>query len=324
MRFSVHYSPARIAAVRDISPTVRLIEIAPEGGALAWTPGAHLNLSLPIGAGGDTRSYSLVGTPDPQVYRIAVKRDANGRGGSAYMHECAVGARLSVSEPHNHFSLSWQAPHYVLVAGGIGVTPIHSMALALAKRGEKVSLLQAARTRSELAFADEMQSTLGAAARFFVSDEGTRIDAAAEVAAMPADAEIYLCGPLSLVDAFRKAWRAAGRPMSRLRSETFGSSGAFAAEPFRVLVPALGVDIQVPADQSMADALASAGVDVMSDCKRGECGLCTVDILACEGEIDHRDVFLSEHERHEGLRMCACVSRVAGGTISIDTGYSPD
>jgi ferredoxin-NADP reductase len=178
MRFSVHYSPARIAAVRDVSPTVRLIEIAPEGGTIAWTPGAHLNLSLPIGSGVDTRSYSLVGTPDPHVYRIAVKRDPNGRGGSAYMHDCAVGARLSVSEPHNHFSLSWQAPHYVLVAGGIGVTPIHSMALALARRGEKATLLQAARTRDELAFADEMQAALGADARFFVSDEGTRIDAA--------------------------------------------------------------------------------------------------------------------------------------------------
>lgn len=324
MRFSVHYVPARIVAARDISPTVRLIEIAPEGGAQSWTPGAHINLSLPIGDSGETRSYSLIGESHPQVYRIAVKRDDNGRGGSRYMHGCDVGARLNVSEPHNNFDLSWQGTHYVLVAGGIGVTPIHSMALALAKRGAKITVLQAARTRAELAFADDLSAALGDDIRFFVSDEGKRIDATAEVAALPADAEIYLCGPLSLVDAFRKAWRDSGRPMSRLRSETFGSSGAFAAEPFKVRVPALGIEVNVPADRSMADALEDAGVAVMTDCKRGECGLCAVDIVSCEGEIDHRDVFLSDHERHENTRICACVSRVAGGAISIDTGYRTD
>ena len=302
MRFSVHYVPARIVAARDISPTVRMIEIAPEGGAQSWTPGAHINLSLPIGDSGETRSYSLIGEAHPQVYRIAVKRDDNGRGGSRYMHGCEVGARLNVSEPHNNFDLSWQGTHYVLVAGGIGVTPIHSMALALAKRGAKVTVLQAARSRAELAFADDLSAALGDNIRFFVSDEG----------------------PLSLVDAFRKAWRDGGRPMSRLRSETFGSSGAFAAEPFKVRVPALGIEVDVPADRSMADALEDAGVAVMTDCKRGECGLCAVDIVSCEGEIDHRDVFLSDHERHENTRICACVSRVAGGAISIDTGFRTD
>ncbi|MDH7797462.1 MULTISPECIES: PDR/VanB family oxidoreductase [unclassified Beijerinckia] len=324
MRFSVHYVPARIVAARDISPTVRLIEIAPDGGTKGWTPGSHINLSLPIGDSGETRSYSLIGEPHPQVYRIAVKRDDQGRGGSRYMHGCDVGARLNVSEPHNNFDLSWQGTHYVLVAGGIGVTPVHSMALALAKRGAKVTVLQAARTRAELAFADELSAALGDNIRFFVSDEGNRIDAAAEVAALPTDAEIYLCGPLSLVDAFRKAWRAEGRPMARLRSETFGSSGSFAAEPFKVFVPALGLEVDVPADRSMADALEEAGVAVITDCKRGECGLCAVDIVSCNGEIDHRDVFLSDQERQENVRICACVSRVAGGAITIDTGYRTD
>lgn len=324
MRFSVNYVPARIVAARDISPTVRLIEIAPEGGAKHWTPGAHINLTLPLGDSGETRSYSLIGEAHPQVYRIAVKRDDRGRGGSRYMHGCDVGARLTVSEPHSNFDLSWQDTHYVLVAGGIGVTPIHSMALALAKRGAKVSVLQAARTRAELAFADELSAALGDNIRFFVSDENKRVDAVAEIAALPAEAEIYLCGPLSLVDAFRKAWRDAGRPMSKLRSETFGSSGAFAAEPFKVRVPAMGLEVDVPADRSMADALEAAGVPVMTDCRRGECGLCAVDVVSHEGEIDHRDVFLSDHERQENSRICACVSRVAGGVITIDTGYRSD
>ena len=134
---------------------------------------------------------------------------------------------------------------------------------------------------------------------------------------------MYVCGPVPMLDAVRRQWAASGRPVAELRYETFGTSGRFAPQPFRVEVPRQRIDIVVPADSSMMDALHAVGVQTLHDCKRGECGLCAVDVLALDGEIDHRDVFLSEHEKAENRRICTCVSRVVG-SIAIDSAYRPD
>ncbi len=123
-----------------------------------------------------------------------------------------------------------------------------------------------------------------------------------------------------MLEALKKAWLDAGRRAADLRFETFGSSGRFAAQAFRVQVPRHHIDIMVPADTTLLDALESAGVEALADCRRGECGLCALDVLGVEGEIDHRDVFLSEHEKQQNTRICACVSRVVG-TITLDSAY---
>ena len=150
------------------------------------------------------------------------------------------------------------------------------------------------------------------------------IDFAAEIAALPPGAQMYVCGPVPMLDAARRAWEASGRPPADLRYETFGSSGRFAPQAFRVQVPRHALDIMVPADCSLLDALEQAGVQTLSDCKRGECGLCAMDVLALDGEIDHRDVFLSEHEKAgRTRRICACVSRVVGD-ITLDSAWRPD
>jgi len=109
--------------------------------------------------------------------------------------------------------------------------------------------------------------------------------------------------------------------MSRLRFEVFGDSGRFAEQPFSVTVPQYGRTVEVRADQTMLDALMEAGIDMVYDCRRGECGLCAVSIVDASTPIDHRDVFFSPEERHEGEKMCACVSRAVGGSVTIDTGY---
>ncbi len=324
MKNSLQWHPAHVRSVRDLSPTVRAIDIRPEGGVKPWTVGSHLSVRLPADSGGDTRTYSLVGRFDAQSYHVAVKRASHSRGGSRYMWSLQPGDELWIGEPNNHFELAFHAPQFLLVAGGIGITPIIGMAQALADKNANVRLCYAARSAEELVMRETLAQTLGDRLATFRSDAGERMDIDAEIAALAPGAHLLACGPLSLLDAVRDAWARAGRPPADLRFETFGNSGRHAAEPFWVEVPRHGLRIEVPADRSLLDALADAGVEALSDCRRGECGLCVMDVLSVEGAIDHRDVFLSEHEHQNNQRLCACVSRVHGGGIVLDTAYRPD
>jgi ferredoxin-NADP reductase len=328
MRSTQTWTEAVIASLRDLTPTVRefTIRLAETAAAplLRHEPGSHLQVQLLVNGKPQIRSYSLVGEPDGQTLRIAVKRLDDGRGGSRAMWQLAAGDRLQVSEPQNHFPLDFTAPAYLLVAGGIGITPLVLMAQALARRcgasGQKVRMLYGTRGEAELAYLPELRSCLGASLH---TEASGPLDLATEIAALPADAQMYVCGPVPLLDAARRAWEASGRPAAGLRYETFGNSGRFAPQPFRVQIPRHALDITVPADCSLLDALEQAGVQTVFDCKRGECGLCALDVLALDGEIDHRDVFLSDHEKSGNKRLCVCVSRVVG-SITLDSAYRPD
>jgi vanillate O-demethylase ferredoxin subunit len=198
------------------------------------------------------------------------------------------------------------------------------MAGALLRHGRPFRLLYAARSRSVMPFAAELGERLGARLELFPSAEGRRLDLAAEIARLHPDGDMYVCGPLRMMDAARDAWAAQRRPPAHLRFETFGSGGRLPTEPFAVRVQEHGRDVRVPADQTMLAALRAAGVEIMWDCLRGECGLCVVDVLAAEGRLDHRDVFLSEEEQAQGTKLCACVSRAVGGAVTVDTGFRPD
>ncbi len=310
---------ARLAATRDLTRDVRLLAIEPEGAFVPPTPGCHIQVGVQVDGRADTRSYSVVDPGRDGLYRVAVKRLATSRGGSRYMWSLAPGARLLVSSPANHFELAPGRPHYTLVAAGIGITPIRSMALALAEAGAELRLLYAARTRAEIAFADELGALLGERLDLFVAEEGRRIDMGAVVAAVPAGGELYLCGPIGLMEAGKRAWALAGRPAASLRFETFGSSGRHATLPFTVRIPRLGLEIRVPENRTMLDAMEAAGVAMIHDCRRGECGLCAVRILDADGVVDHRDVFFSDEEKAANAKLCTCVSRLPGGVLTIDT-----
>ncbi|MGV3650883.1 MAG: flavin reductase family protein, partial [Devosia sp.] len=219
------------------------------------------------------------------------------------------------------FELSWRAGHYLLLAGGIGITPIYGMARALAARGASLRVVYGARSRGLMAFADEMLELLGDRLVLRDNGKGEQIDLAAEFAALPANAECYLCGPIGMLEAAKAAWEASGRPVSRLRYEVFGDSGLHLEKPFTVEIANRGLSVPVRPDQTLLDALLGAGVEMIYDCQRGECGLCAVKVLERDAEIDHRDVFLSPEEKAENHRMCACVSRLTGGRAVIDIGY---
>ncbi len=312
------WRPARVGAVRDLTPDIREIEIAPEGALTSAVSGAHLKIAVLLDGRPDTRSYSIVETT-ANGYRIAVKRLPQSRGGSAYMHALEVGARLSVAGPDNHFALQPGRPEYLLVAGGIGITPIFAHARSLARMGANFRVAYGVRERADLALADALGQAIGDRLETFVGAEGRRIDLAAEFANLAPDGEAYVCGPIPMLEAAKRAWRASGRRMDRLRFETFGASGAWPTAAFRMKIPRLDRDIFVPAGKSMLQALEDAGVAMIFDCRKGECGLCALPILAVDGVVDHRDVFFSEEEKAAGDRICTCVSRVYGQSITIDT-----
>ena len=326
MRADSNWTTATVKGIRDVAIGIREFLLEPDTGTTHYPTGSHLAVRVLIDGKTDLRHYSLIGDePKNGCWRIAVKREEPGRGGSRYMWSLKPGARLEVAAPDSHFELSRDLREVLLIAGGIGITPIVGMADALQKRGIPFRFVYAARSRGHMAFLDELEPKLGERLELFCDEDGRKLDLAAEFARLPADAEAYICGPIGLLEAARKAWAAAGRPRIKLVYETFGSSGRYASESFTVKVPRLGKEVVVPENTTMLDALEAAGVGVLSDCRRGECGLCAVEVVDFSGTIDHRDVFFSDEQHAENHRMCACVSRVAnGGSVTIDPAYRGD
>src|SRR5579875_651854 len=309
--------PAAVRAAREVAEGVRLLELVPAAGVRPYPVGSHLDIAVRIEGRDDVRSYSLVGArPEAGAYRIAVRQVAASRGGSEHVRALSAGAATLISRPRSHFELQYGRPEYLLIAGGIGITPMVGMSQTLARHGRPFRLLYAGRARAQMPFVDELAERLGERLELFVSAEGRRLDLAAEIDRLDPDGELYLCGPQRLREAATAVWRARGRPAERLRYETFASDGGRANEPFRVRVADHGGrELVVPRHRSLLDALADHGIEVMSDCRRGECGLCRVRVLAADAEIDHRDVYLSDEEKAAGDGLLACVSRGCGGTL---------
>ncbi len=320
MRSKLEWRRAVVTAVETPAEDVRAVTFAVDGLRGGFDPGSHTNIKVTIKGEPALRTYTVIPSA-PGTLKIAVKLHPNSRGGSAFVWQLQPGDETEMTEPENRFELSWRASHYLLVAGGIGITPIYGMARALVARGQSVRLLYAARSRESMPFVSELETLPGVRLETYSQVEGQALDLKTEFAALPADGEVYICGPHGLLETARTLWEESGRPMSRLRFEVFGDSGRFIEQPFEVEVAGTAHRVSVRADQSMLDALIEAGVDMVFDCRRGECGLCAVGVVEASAAIDHRDVFFSAEERHVAAKMCACVSRLCGGTVVIDTGY---
>ena len=308
------WAPGRVVESTPVAAGVRRITVErPASGRAA--PGSHLDVLVPLEQGTVTRSYSLVeSNDDGSRLTLSVQLAAASRGGSAVMHTLAEGDVLETSQPLQNFPLRIGAPRYVLLAGGIGVTAIVEMARVLRSLGADYRLVYVGRSREVMAYAGELAALHGDRLVLHVDDEGTPLDVGALVESvatgdLAASTELYMCGPIRLMDAVRRAWRSAALPPTNLRYETFGNSGWFDPEPFVVRLPQLGIETTVGAGTTVLDALTAAGADLMYDCLKGECGLCLVDVAAIDGTIDHRDVFLSAAQQEAGRRLCLCVSR---------------
>jgi vanillate O-demethylase ferredoxin subunit len=322
MRFAEQWTWCTVEATRDVAPSIREIILKPQAPVAPYPPGSHVNISLLIDGQPQTRSYSLVGERDPERYRIAVRLAPDSRGGSRAMWALRPGARIEITNPSSLFEIDWAKRDYCLIAGGIGITPITSIAGALASRNVNLDLHYAVKSRGDAAYLAELSALLGDRLTIHAGDEGARLDLGATFAKLPREAIAILCGPMRMLEGARHAWHDAGRNVADLRYETFGSSGLLPTSEFRVRLKG-GAEIVVPQNRSMLSALNDAGYEVMSDCERGECGVCAIDVVGYEGEIDHRDVFFSDHEKSSNTRICPCVSR-ASGVVTVDTLYRAD
>lgn len=308
----------RLWAVTYAADGVLLFELrSPDGARLpAFSPGAHVDIHLPNGL---VRQYSLVNAPEPgDRYVVAVKRDPNSTGGSRYMHdELRVGTVLSVSTPRNLFPLVEDAATSVFVAGGIGISPIFCMIQRLAALARPWALHYAVRHRGEAALLDDLPE--GGQVHLHVSTEhaGARLDIAAVVRSAAPDAELYCCGPNSMIHAFKEAADVYGRSPEHVHIEYF--SGPEDTEPtgaFTVELARSGRTILVPAGVSITQTLREAGIETMVSCEKGVCGACETKVLG--GVPDHRDLILTDEERAEGRLMMICCSGARTDTLILD------
>ncbi|MBL0421502.1 cytochrome P450/oxidoreductase [Ramlibacter sp. AW1] len=291
------------------------IELAdPRGGPLpAWSAGAHVDLI----AGGFRRKYSLCGPADDRsLLQVVVQREGDGRGGSRHFCDTLeVGQALQLSGPKNLFKLDESARRFVLIAAGIGITPVMAMADRLKRIGKAYEIHYAGRSRRQMALLDRLEREHGGHLTLYVKAEGRRMDLPTVLAHVDGATRVYACGPDRLIDELEnlsERW-----PEGVLHFEHFSADGS-ALDPARehAFVAHLkdsDVDVLVPPDKTLLQALQSAGFDVPCDCNEGLCGTCEVAVV--EGEVDHRDKVLTKSERAANQRMLACCSRAAGQKI---------
>jgi phthalate 4,5-dioxygenase reductase subunit len=308
----------RVARSERLAEGVQLFELRhPAGGELpGFTAGAHLTVRSPNGS---LRKYSLCNHPaERDRYLIAVKRDPLGRGGSVdLVDNVSAGDLVEASVPHNAFELAGKAPSFILIAGGIGITPIMAMARQLNGEGRRYRLYYLARSRSHAAFIDELEGGgfAGQVSVHFDDGDPAKAFDLWPLLEKPGSAHVYCCGPRPLLEAVRDMtghW-----PKAAIHFESFLDAGAAAKPedtPFSVVLAKSGDRIEVPRGISILEAMRARGHAAPSSCESGTCGTCRTRLLA--GEADHRDLVLMDDEKAGQIMIC--VSRALSPEIVID------
>ena len=306
----------RLTAIRYAAQDTNLYEFAAPGGEPlpTYEPGAHIDIHLP---GGLMRQYSLARPyRADRGYLVGVKLDAKTRGGSKWLHDQArVGAMFQVAPPRNNFPLKEDAPHTVLIAGGIGITPICCMARRLEEIGAPFELHYAVRARADAAFLAELER-MAPRVRLHVDVEAEAVlDVPAILAAAPAGAHLYCCGPAAMLEAFEAA--ASDRPADTVHVEYFSAPEPTPLEGgFIVMLARSGRAFEVAPGSTILETLRAAGLTVPASCEQGVCGTCETTIL--EGTPDHRDLLLTPAEKASGKTMMICCSGSLTDRIVLD------
>ena len=312
----------RVSAIRDEAIDIKSFDLVSASGAPlpSFAPGSHIDLHL---APGLVRQYSLCNGPeDPGRYRIAVKKEPDSRGGSSTMHSTIeVGSSIDIGEPRNNFALKPGGGPTLLIAGGIGITPILSMLRHLLQSGSEFALHYFTRSIAHTAFHDELsQRELSSKVSFHYATEPDAVRASLRKLLWhrASDAELYLCGPRPFMDLVESI-AAATWPPEAVHLEYFTADPTALAGPrdtFMIRLARTGGDFVVAADRSIVDVVRAAGVAIETSCEQGVCGTCLTGVLS--GTPDHRDVFLSDQERDAGDKIMCCVSRARSEVLELD------
>jgi vanillate O-demethylase ferredoxin subunit len=310
----------RVKRICCEAETVNSCELVASGGGdlVPFTAGGHIDLHLPNGM---IRSYSLLNDQSERSrYVVAVNKDAASRGGSSFIHETIrVGDIVTISHPRNNFALQENAAHSVLIAGGIGITPLLSMIRRLEVLGRCWTLFYAARTRGSAAFLEDLDALRSVRSNLHLHFDqetlGRMLDLSAIVKAAPANAHLYCCGPVPMLEAFERA--AADRPRSQVHVEYFTAKEAPAIEGgFEVKLARSKRTIMVAPGKTILETLLEAGVAANHACSEGVCGTCETRVI--EGMPDHRDQFLNTEERAANKTMMICCSGSKSPTLTLD------
>jgi ferredoxin-NADP reductase len=303
----------QIAKIVQLTEGIKSFELCdPDGRNLpAFEPGAHIRLQLIPGL---SRRYSLTSDPvDLSHYTIAVLHHPDGAGSSHLHRDVSEGDFVDGEEPINGFPLI-EGRHNILIAGGIGVTPIVSHARELARRSASFELHYAVRKQSRMVFREELTDLAGSRLFFYVNEEGQRLDVAKLLAESCQDVHIYVCGPETLLEAVLETGQNQGWRREQIHFETFGAAWQPTDETVHLALSLSGLQIDAPVGRTLLEAMESAGVWVPSDCRRGECHMCMTRVV--EGEPIHRDRCLSPDERKTS--MTPCVSWARGGRLVLE------
>ncbi|CAH0145811.1 Phthalate dioxygenase reductase [Pseudomonas sp. Bi70] len=307
----------KVKKVENLTPRIRrLVLTSPDNVPLpSFTPGAHLELHIP-GERKQKRAYSIINLSAGDHYEIAVQLEDQSTGGSKWVHSLVEGQKVEIEIPKNHFPLVDKADHYILIAGGIGITPMLSMARSLAESQQDFALHYAGRDASHMAYLEEVQRMSNSQCWISGGDPAKRFPAAKVLAPPRANTHLYICGPTELITSVIQIARELGWPEEQVHYELFtGALEEEGDEAFEVELRGSGVTLAVNAGQNLLDVMIAAGIDPMFDCRRGDCGVCVAQII--EGEADHRDICLSDRERTSGS-FCTCVSRAKSTKLVLD------
>lgn len=309
-----------VGKIVQLTENVKRFYLYPTDNGLlpAFTGGAHITTFVNAGDKIIEREYSLVSHPTNRThYSISINRDANSRGGSVYWHDnIEEGDTLQITPPKNHFPLSFQAKHHVFYAAGIGITPFLTMMADLEAEGKTFELHYAARTEETCAYYEYLKKNYPGKVHFYFSRNENPNRMTPEIMKNNRiGSHVYFCGPISMVTEYRDAAAEYGYPSASIHFEVFGIAEG-PRLPFKVTLAEQEKVIEITPEETLLEALLSAGVDAPYSCKGGGCGQCELEVAS--GEVDHRDIFYSEEERKDKNIILTCCSRAKGKELVLN------
>jgi ferredoxin-NADP reductase len=310
----------RVAEVASVARNIRGFRLqSVDGSPLPpFSGGSHIIVSMDHEARRIRNPYSLMGsTLDRSHYEISVLKTIDSRGGSTFMHDCVTpGTELTISPPINLFPIDHRGRKHILIAGGIGITPLIPMAEQLAMWNRPFELHYAMRDAASGAYVERLKAAFGERVRLYRSSANQRIPAASLFERQPLGTHVYVCGPQRMIEAVLGCARAAGWPSESMHAERFLAPPGGA--PFMVRLARSGITIEVGEHQSVLEAIEAAGVEPRCLCRGGACGQCETTVVSCDGSLLHNDHYLSPRDRESGAKIMICVSRLRGRELVVD------